>query len=146
MVTQEMTVRQMPNPLDGRYGLETRESRHEGSYRLRVHWLGLMERDDEDFLLLHKERSLEKWEAEERSSRGEKLALLKTDDFSERPELRVNYVLREEDVLLIDFAVVGFDIPRSGAAYPRSFRPAAPFADVSRWAEMLRQPVKVEAR
>lgn len=98
---------------DGRYGLETRESRHEGSYRLRAHWLGLMERDDEDFLLLHKERSLEKWEAEERSTRGEKLALLKTDDFSERPELRVNYVLCEKDFLLIDFAVVGFDIPRA---------------------------------
>jgi hypothetical protein len=111
---------------DGRYGLESRESRHEGSYRLRAHWLGLMERDDEDFLLLHKERSLEKWEAEERSTRGEKLALLKTDDFSERPELRVNYVLREEDSLLIDFAVVGFDIPR--ALTPEVFPLALPAA------------------
>jgi hypothetical protein len=98
---------------EGRYGLETRESRHDGSFKLRVHWLGLMERDDEDFLVLHKERSLEKWEAEERSSRGTELALLKTGDFTERPELRVNYVLNEKGDLLIDFSVVGFDIPRA---------------------------------
>jgi N-formylglutamate amidohydrolase len=31
-----------------------------------------------------------------------------------------------------DAAPVVFDIPRSGAEYPRSFRPAAPFADVQR--------------
>jgi hypothetical protein len=98
---------------EGRYGLETRESRHDGSFKLRVHWLGLMERDDEDYLLLHKERSLEKWEAEERSTRGTDLALLKTDDFSEKPELRVNYVLSEKDSLFIDFSVIGFDIPRA---------------------------------
>lgn len=112
---------------DGRYGLETRQSRHEGSYRLRAHWLGLMERDDEDFLLLHKERSLEKWEAEERSTRGEDLALLKTANFSEQPELRVNYVLREEDFLLIDFVVAGFDIPRalSSDVFPLALPAAA---------------------
>jgi hypothetical protein len=99
--------------VDGRYGLEARDARYDGSYALRTHWVGLMEKDDQDFLLLHKERSLEKWEAEERSSRGERLTVLKTDDFSERPELRVNYVLREGDNLRVDFAVTGFEVPRA---------------------------------
>ncbi|MDD8026310.1 MAG: hypothetical protein PHI34_07340 [Acidobacteriota bacterium] len=96
---------------EGRYGLEDGGERHEGSFALRIHWLGLMERDDEDFLLLHKEYNLEKWEAEERSSRGEALELLKTGDFPAHPELRVNYVIQEGDSIRFDFAVLGFKIP-----------------------------------
>ncbi|MCX6559466.1 MAG: hypothetical protein NTZ26_03025 [Candidatus Aminicenantes bacterium] len=99
--------------VEGRYGLEARDARHEGSYALRAHWLGLMEKDDEDFLLIHKERSLEKWEAEERSSRGATVTILRTEDFPEKPELRVNYVLREGDNLRVDFAVIGFEVPRA---------------------------------
>ena len=112
---------------EGRYGLDARDARHEGSYALRVHWVGLMEKDDEDFLLLHKERSLEKWEAEERSSRGPTLTVLKTEDFAEKPELRVNYVLREGDNLRIDFAVSGFEVPRALAedSFPLALPAAA---------------------
>jgi hypothetical protein len=105
---------------EGRYGLEGGNERHEGSFALRAGWLGLMERDDEDFLLLHKECTLEKWEAEERSSRGEAGQVLKTADFTARPELRVNYVIREGDSLRLDFAVHGFEVPRalSEAVFP----------------------------
>lgn len=105
---------------EGRYGLEGSEERHEGSFALRAFWLGLMERDDEDFLLLHKERTLEKWEAEERSSRGEELASLKTEDFAARPELRINYIMSQGPSLLVDFAVEGFDVPRAlaGESFP----------------------------
>ncbi len=105
---------------EGRYGLEGGDERHEGSFALRAYWLGLMERDDEDFLLLHKERTLEKWEAEERSSHGEELAALKTEDFAARPELRINYVMSQGPSLLVDFSVEGFDVPRAlaGESFP----------------------------
>ncbi len=98
---------------DGRYGQEGGDERHEGSYGLRAYWLGLMDRDDQDFLLLHKENVLEKWEAEERSSRGDDIAVLKTSDFAARPELRITYIVRHGPNLQIDFAVEGFDVPRA---------------------------------
>jgi hypothetical protein len=100
---------------EGRYSLEGGDERHEGSFALRSHWLGLMERDDEDFLLLHKECTLEKWDAEERALRGEALEVLKTSDFGARPELRINYVMGHGQALLVDFAVQGFVVPRAPA-------------------------------
>src|SRR5512137_887602 len=77
---------------EGRYGLEGREARWDGTYALRARWVGLLEKDDEDFILIHKEWSLEKWEAEERAAGRETVVLLKTDDFGDKPELRVHYV------------------------------------------------------
>lgn len=105
---------------EGRYSLEGGDERHEGSFTLRAYWLGLMERDDEDFLLLHKECTLEKWQAEERSSRGEALEVLKTEEFAARPELHVNYVIAHGQDLMVDFAVQGFDVPRAlaGEIFP----------------------------
>jgi hypothetical protein len=110
----------------GRYGLEGRDSRFAGSFAFTGLWVGLMEKDDEDYLLLHKDNKLELWEAEEHGSAEGRLVFLKTDDFAEKPELRVNYILREKDGLHIDFLVTGFDVPR--ASPTDNFRLALPAA------------------
>lgn len=53
--------------------------------------------------------------------------------------VRPGVFLRRDPVA--DAAPVVFDIPRSGAEYPRAFRPAAPFADVQRSISMYVEEV-----
>jgi hypothetical protein len=108
---------------DGQYGLEVGETRIDGRFGFTAHWVGLMERDDEDFLLIHKSVELERWQARESASRpGADLILAR--DFSEKPDLRVNYILKKGPFLEIALAVQGFEVPRRGS--PDTFRLALP--------------------
>ncbi len=97
----------------GRYGLEGRDARYDGSFAFTLLWVGLMTRDDEDYLLVHNKAEIERWKAEEQAQGAGGSVLLKTEDFEEQPELQVNYVLREKDGLRVDLAVKGFGVPRS---------------------------------
>ena len=116
--------RELPNKWDvqisveskGRYGLEGRDARYDGSFAFTLLWVGLMTRDDEDYLLVHNKVDIERWTAEERAQGSGGSVLLKTEDFDEKPELQVNYVLRERDGLRIDLEVKGFAVPRTPSA------------------------------
>jgi hypothetical protein len=109
---------------DGQYGLEAGDARYDGQYGFTAQWVGLMERDDEDFLIIHKSVELERWKAAEKATRPGRIDLIETKDFPERPELRVNYILRKEGVLEIALAVRGFEVPRQST--PETFRLALP--------------------
>jgi hypothetical protein len=100
---------------EGRYGMEDRDARYDGRYAFTTQWVGLMERDDEDFLLIHKSVALERFEAEEKATRADRIDFLTTADFGEKPELRVNYILKKPDGLHVALVVRGFDVPRSPA-------------------------------
>jgi hypothetical protein len=109
---------------DGQYSLEAGETRYDGQYGFTAHWVGLMERDDEDFLIIHKSVELERWQAAEKAARPGQIELLEAKDFSEKPELRVNYILRKGGFLEIALTVLGFEVPRQGT--PDTFRLALP--------------------
>jgi hypothetical protein len=109
---------------DGQYGLETGDTRCDGQYGFTAQWVGLMERDDEDFLLIHKSVELERWQAAEKVVRPDGFDLLETRDFAAQPDLRVHYVLRQDGFLEIALSVWGFDVPRQAA--PDTFRLALP--------------------
>lgn len=100
----------------GRYGLEFQDVRYDGAFAFTSVWVGLMEKDDEDYLLVHKSCELEQWEASEKETQPTADRLLQTSDFAEKPDLRVRYVLKTDEGLVIDFYVRGFDVPRTAAS------------------------------
>ena len=109
---------------DGRYGLQAGENRFDGEYGFTSHWVGLMERDDDDFLIIHKSVELERWQAGEKMIQPGRIDLLRAEDFGEKPELRVNYILKKDGGLEIALAVQGFDVPRQDS--PDTFPLALP--------------------
>jgi hypothetical protein len=121
----------------GEYRLESREARYEGSYAFTIVWTGAMQKDDGDYLLYHNTCELSHWAAEEKAVTSESVKLLTTKDFMVKPELKVNYILRKEDGLYIDFVVVGFDVPQSASSesfylnFPASKENAANLANAS---------------
>jgi hypothetical protein len=97
----------------GEYGLEGRDVRVDGRYAFAIVWTGSLAVDDEDYLLVHGETKTVEWTAEEKTSGPERMVILSTNDFPDRPELKVNYILKMADGLHFDFIVRGFDVPLS---------------------------------
>jgi hypothetical protein len=100
----------------GKYQLGAPEREYRGSYAFAFRWNGTLERDDQDFLLVHNGCELVRWEIEESATAGNSLVILKTPEITEKPELKVNYILKEKGVLLFNFLVMGFDVPRNPSA------------------------------
>jgi hypothetical protein len=103
----------------GEYGLEGREERVSGSYELAFVWTGALEQDGEDYLLLHDRCDLVRWTIEERATTPSRITLLTAADIGDRPELKVNYVLRTKEGVKVDLFIRGFDVPHAPA--PESF-------------------------
>jgi len=97
----------------GEYKMESREATVTGTYAFTFRWSGTMERDDEDYLLVHNKCDLAKWEVEEKAEARGSISVLTADDYPAKPELRVNYILKMEDGLHVDFAVEGFEVPQN---------------------------------
>jgi len=95
----------------GEYGLEGGPVRVDGRYAFILAWRGVLQVDDEDYLLVHGETKIVDWSAEEKASAPDRMTVLSSTDFPDRPELKVNYVLKMEDGLHVDFIVRGFDVP-----------------------------------
>ena len=53
-----------------------------------------------------------RWDIEEKLLSGESVKILERD-IADKPELKVNYILKEEGGLCFDFIIRGFDVPRS---------------------------------
>ncbi len=97
----------------GEYKMESSEAKVAGTYSFTFRWSGTMEKDDEDYLLVHNKCDLTKWEVEEKADARGFLRVLTADNYPAKPELRVNYILKMEDGLHVDFAVEGFEVPQN---------------------------------
>jgi hypothetical protein len=110
----------MSMTVDGRGEYESRAdaggTRYAGSFAFAFAWAGTLQKDDEDYLLVHKSCRLTDWRIEERGIFNEAVTSLTTADIGDRPELKVGYILRREGRLHIAFDVAGFDVPKLGAS------------------------------
>jgi len=95
----------------GEYKQDAREVQFGGAYAFTIAWTGAMEKDQDDYLLYHASAELVQWEAEERATYPQEIRALTTKDFPDKPELKVNYILKKDDGLFFDFVVNGFDVP-----------------------------------
>jgi hypothetical protein len=106
--------------VSGEYALEGR-ALITGRYRMTFVWTGGLECDGDDYILIHGRSELTDWKAVEESLNApEAIPPLTTDDFSEKPELNVLYVLCRGDGLALNFFIRGFIVPRrnsEGAFY-----------------------------
>jgi hypothetical protein len=92
--------------------LDARATRCSGSFAFTFVWSGTLRKDDQDYLLVHNACDLTSWRIEERDTADEAITTLTTADIGDKPELKVNYVLRKEDGLHIALEVAGFDVPK----------------------------------
>ncbi len=86
--------------------------RYAGSFAFAFAWSGALQKDDEDYLLVHKACQLTEWRIEERKITSEGITTLTTADIGDRPELKVGYILKRDGGLHIAFEVTGFDVPK----------------------------------
>ena len=100
----------------GDYQFEAPGVKVAGTYAFVFRWTGTMGKDDEDYLLVHNGSDLTAWEIEEKADAEGAQHVLTTKDFPDKPALKVNYILRQEDGLHVDFAIEGFTVPRTIAA------------------------------
>jgi hypothetical protein len=114
----------MAMTVDGRGEYESRAdadgARYAGTFAFAFAWAGTLQKDDEDYLLVHKSCRLTDWRIEERGTFNEAVTALTTADIGDKPDLKVAYILRREGRLHIAFDVVGFDVPKlaAGDAFP----------------------------
>jgi hypothetical protein len=96
------------------------DARYAGSFAFSFAWSGALQKDDEDYLLVHKACRLTAWRIEERGIFHEAVTTLTTADIGDRPELKVGYILKRDGALHIAFEVTGFDVPKlaGGDAFP----------------------------
>lgn len=99
----------------GEYKQDAKDVQCTGAYAFVITWTGTMEKDQDDYLLYHASADLLQWEAEERAAYPQEIRALTAKDFPDKPELKVNYILKKDDGLFFDFIVNGFDVPLSPA-------------------------------
>lgn len=97
----------------GDYQLEAGETASNGHYSFAVRWRGILERDDDDYLLYALDNDLKEWNATETTVARGILTQSTTTDFKERPILIFNYILRKDEQLHLDFMVNGIVVPQT---------------------------------
>jgi hypothetical protein len=100
---------------EGDYRSESSLARTDGSFTLEIEWTGTLEKDDQDFLLVHSGSVLKAWRIEERTSEGDVIRILSERDAPDKPELKVNYALNDAGRVRFDFTVAGIDVPLAGS-------------------------------
>lgn len=95
--------------------MERQESRHIGTYRFAIRWIGCLEKDDHDYLLYRINSELCNWEAEETEATSQNVKSLRTTDFREKPRFKLQYIIRKENNLHLDFIVDRLIIPQDEA-------------------------------
>jgi hypothetical protein len=103
----------------GDYRMEDRSTHWTGTYAFIFNWEGMIERDGEDFILIHNSCDLASRRFEERAFGKDTIGVLTADDVPDRPELSVKYVLRDNGRIRFNFAVTGFEVPLNNA--PETF-------------------------
>lgn len=97
--------------VSGGYALKGAGAPLSGEFVCRARWEGSMESDAEDFLLYHFRTEILDWRLTERSARPGGETVLGEKDGGERPNLRLNYVLKDGKRLDLDFGFIGVPVP-----------------------------------
>jgi hypothetical protein len=95
----------------GNYAVRDSGAAYDGDFLFRAEWEGAMERDEEDFILYHAKTETRAWEIREKASPAEGARTLTEKDAGAGPRLRVNYVLREGERIVLDFEAEGIRVP-----------------------------------
>jgi hypothetical protein len=113
----------------GTYSLRGEAIPLSGEYAGLVTWEGRLEPDGDDFILVHIRSEALEWSLREKAGQGGEVSILEAPDTS-RLRLRLNYVLRENAEVALDFELEGPTFPLHGRSIkiplemPRSARPA----------------------
>jgi hypothetical protein len=99
----------------GTYRVQTGGATYDGDFSCRARWSGGLEKDGPDVLLYNLGAELEEWRIREADLSTTTLAAVTEKDISERPVLRVNYFMRRDQDLEVDFILEGLPVPLSEA-------------------------------
>ncbi len=97
----------------GDYQMEGRDQTFTGNYSFALRWRGLLERDNDDYLLYSLDTDVRDWTATEIVQAGESITRLTTTDFRQRPSFSLNYFIRKDQDLHLDFIVNGILVPQT---------------------------------
>lgn len=103
-VSLTMTVR-------GGYSIEGGETPIRGEFTCRARWSGTIELDEKDFLLYHLKTEVLEWKLADKALLPKGESLIVAPENSEKPTLRLNYVLRDGPDLRFDYEFVEVAIP-----------------------------------
>lgn len=99
----------------GDYGIKEGEKSNEGRYSFVLLWTGCMEQDQDDYLIYHENSELLEWKAKEKIKHSEVSRELTECDFSGKPNIQFNYIIRKGEDLHFDFLVESFSVPQAGS-------------------------------
>jgi len=95
----------------GSYVIEGGETPLQGKFTCRARWAGTIEPDEKDFLLYHLKTEVLEWRLAEKAFLPGGESLLEAPENSEKPTLRINYVLRDGPDLRFDYEFGEVPIP-----------------------------------
>jgi hypothetical protein len=85
-----------------------------GEYALRARFEGRLNPDGDDFVLVHLKTETLEWSLRKKPGQGEAAGVREAPD-APAPVLRLNYVLREQDLIELDFAFEERTVPLSAS-------------------------------
>jgi hypothetical protein len=95
-----------------------------GQFSGRTRWHGSMEPDGPDFLLYYTTADVPEWEIVEKTALPNATRIVTQKADTQKPRLRVNYIIRQGDDLRFDFEVDGVLVPLSDS--PEKFKLVLP--------------------
>jgi len=101
----------------GDYMIKEGEKSNEGHYSFVLLWTGCMEQDQDDYLIYHENSELLEWKAREKVKSSDVTHELSEEDFSEKPCIDFNYILRKDEDLHFDFEVESFPVPQENPGH-----------------------------
>lgn len=101
----------------GDYKIKEGKKSNEGRYSFVLLWTGCMEQDQDDYLIYHENSELLEWKAKEKVKSSEASLELTEDDFSGKPGIDFNYIIRKKEDLHFDFLVESFCVPQDDSEH-----------------------------
>ena len=97
----------------GRYSLTQGGTAYSGEYVLKETWWGNMEKDQDDYRLFHSRQETVEWKFLENAVSGGITKILTEKDCPDGPSFRINYVLRENNLVRFFIVVENFPVPKN---------------------------------
>lgn len=101
----------------GDYKIKEGEKSNEGHYSFELLWTGCMEKDQDDYLIYHENSELLEWKAKEKIKSSDISLELTEEDFSGKPSVDFNYIIRKAEDLHFDFLVESFCVPQDDSVH-----------------------------